>query len=144
MTMSLNGLGRFQCKFPLLQLVFALRVGRPSDMSAIICIEVYASFEFEPMLGVGEQLRELTATVGQLLERNEKDIRELGEVLYMGLGTDTITAFSLSPKDGDVVSSCSSILVTTKRQKCGNGDSSMSRVVDPQCVSRRTVSRRPH
>jgi hypothetical protein len=41
------------------------------------------------MLGAGELLRELTITVGQLLDRSAKDIREWDEVLHKGLGTDT-------------------------------------------------------
>ena len=33
------------------------------------------------MLGAGEQLRELTTTVGQLLDHDEKDVREWDKVL---------------------------------------------------------------
>ena len=51
-------------------------VRRPSDLLAVVCLEVYASFEFQPLLGAGEQLRKLTITVGQLLDRSAKDIRE--------------------------------------------------------------------
>ena len=53
------------------------RVHRPSDLSATVCLGVYASFEFQPMLGKGEQLRELTITVEQLLERSTQGLREL-------------------------------------------------------------------
>ena len=52
------------------------RVRSPSDPSATMCIEVYASFELQSMLGAGEQLRELTITVEQLLEHSAKDVRE--------------------------------------------------------------------
>ena len=45
-------------------------------MSATVCLEVYASFEFQPMLGAGEQLRRLTITVEQLLDRSAKAARE--------------------------------------------------------------------
>ncbi|KAG6374720.1 hypothetical protein JVT61DRAFT_4090 [Boletus reticuloceps] len=48
----------------------------PSDLTASICLEIYASFEFQPMLGSGEQLRELTVTVGQLLDRSANEGRE--------------------------------------------------------------------
>ena len=45
------------------------RVLKPSDLSAIVCLAVYASFEFQPMLGDGEQLRKLTITVEQLVQK---------------------------------------------------------------------------
>ena len=51
-------------------------VFRPSDLPASVCLEVYASFEFQHMLGVGEQLRKLTITVEQLLDSSAKDARE--------------------------------------------------------------------
>ena len=49
---------------------------RPSDLSATVCLEVYASSEFQPVLGAGEQLRNLTITVEQLLDRSAKDVRK--------------------------------------------------------------------
>jgi hypothetical protein len=54
------------------------RVPRPSDLSATVCLEVYASFEFQPMSGAasGELLRKLTITLEQLLDRSAKDVRE--------------------------------------------------------------------
>ena len=52
------------------------RVGRPSDPSAALCIEVYAAFKVQPALGAGEQLRNLMLTVEQLLDRSEKGIHE--------------------------------------------------------------------
>lgn len=45
---------------------------RPADSSATIHLGIYASFEFQPTLGQGETLRELTVTVQQLLDRNTK------------------------------------------------------------------------
>ncbi|KAF8119819.1 CHAT domain-containing protein [Boletus edulis] len=78
----------------------------PSDPSATVCLEVYASFEFQPMLGAGEQLRKLTITVKQLLDRGEKRI-----------------PFTLFPKDGNIVSPCSSIVVTVERRNDESGDS---------------------
>ena len=96
------------------------------------------------MLGAGEQLRKLTITVEQLLDRSAKDVREWDCVLHKVLGTDTMEAFTLFPKDGDVVSPCSSILVTVKRRKCENSDlsSSLSRVLGPHRVSERLLSTR--
>lgn len=58
------------------------RPRRPADMSATICLEVYASFEIQPTLGVGEQLRKLTMTAEQLLVSSAKDIRELNGILH--------------------------------------------------------------
>jgi hypothetical protein len=92
------------------------------------------------MLGAGEQLRNLTITMEQLLDHSAKDIREWDEVLHKGLGTHTMVAFTLFPEDGDVVSPCSSVSVTVKPRTCENSDSSASRVLGPHCVSRQLVS----
>ncbi|KAF8436571.1 CHAT domain-containing protein [Boletus edulis BED1] len=89
---------------------------RPSDPSATVCLEVYASFECQPMLGTGERLRKLTVTVQQLLDRSEKHI-----------------PFVFFPKDGSIVSPCSSIVVTVERRDDENNDSLISRVLDPPC-----------
>ncbi|KAF8125437.1 TPR-like protein [Boletus edulis] len=78
----------------------------PSDPSAPVCLEVYASFEFQPMLGAGEQLRKLTITVKQLLDRSEKHI-----------------PFIFFPKDGNIVSPCSSIVVTVEQCNDESSDS---------------------
>ena len=93
------------------------------------------------MLGTGEQLRELTITVEQLLDHSARDLREWDGILHKGRGTHTMAAFTFFrvPQDGDVVSACSSILVTIKRRECGNSDSSASRDLGPDCVSRRLV-----
>jgi len=96
------------------------------------------------MLGAGEQLRKLTVTVEQLLGHSAKDVREWDGFLPKGLGTHTIAVFTLFPKDGDVVSPCSSILVTLNRQNCQSSDSSASKVLGPHCVSRRLVATNPH
>ena len=56
-------------------------VRRPLDPSASVCVEVYASFEFQPMLGAGEQLRKLTITVEQLLNHSAKNTREWDRVV---------------------------------------------------------------
>ncbi|KAG6370035.1 hypothetical protein JVT61DRAFT_9866 [Boletus reticuloceps] len=68
------------------------------------------------MLGAGEQLRKLTITVKQLLDRAEKQI-----------------PFNFSPKDGNVVSPCSSIVVIVERRNYESSDSLTSRVLGPLC-----------
>ncbi|KAF8132578.1 TPR-like protein [Boletus edulis] len=87
-----------------------------SDPSATVCLEVYASFEFQPMLGAGEQLRKLTITVKQLLDRGEKHI----PLIFF-------------PKDGNVVSPCSSIVVIVEQRNDESSDSLASRVLGPLC-----------
>ena len=118
------------------------RVRRPSDLSTAVCLEVYASFEFQPTLGAGKQLRKLTITVEQLLDHSAKGIHEWEEVSHRGLVAHTTAAFTLFPKDGDGVSPCSSTLATVERQKCENSDSSASKALGPHSVSRRLVSTR--
>ena len=92
------------------------------------------------MLGDGEELRKLTITVERLLDRSAKDVGERDGILQKGLGTDTVAAFTFLPKDGDVVSPCSSISVTVKRRKCERSDPSTSRIIGPRSVSRRFMS----
>ena len=88
------------------------------------------------MLGDGEELRKLIITVEQLLDRSAKDIGERDGNLRKGL-SDTLAVFTFLPKDGDVVSPCSSISVTVKRRKCESSDSLTSSVMGHHCVSRR-------
>ncbi|KAI9566935.1 TPR-like protein [Boletus coccyginus] len=95
----------------------------PSDPSATVCLEIYASFELQPTLGAGEQLRELTITVEELLDCSAKDV-----------------PFTLLPMDGDVVSPCSSILVTAKHRSGGSRDSPASKVLAPHCSSTECVN----
>ena len=52
------------------------------------------------MLGGGEQLRGLTTTVGQLLDRSGQDVREWDGVLHKGLGTHTIQRLPSSQRTG--------------------------------------------
>ena len=92
------------------------------------------------MLGAGEQLRKLATTVEQLLDRSAKDFREWDDALHNDLGIHTMAAFTFFPKNGDVVSPCSSILVTVEQQKCDSSDSLGSRVLGPHSVSSRLVS----
>jgi hypothetical protein len=105
-------------------------------MSATFCLGIYASFEFQPMLGDGEELRTLTVTVERLLDLSAKDVGERDGILHKGLGADIVAAFTFLPKDGDVPSPCSSISVTVKRRKFEKSDSSASRSIGPYCVSR--------
>ncbi|KAF8119907.1 CHAT domain-containing protein [Boletus edulis] len=84
----------------------------PSDPSATVRLEVYATFEFQPILGTGELLRKISLTVEQLLDRSARQ--------------DPFTFF---PGDGDVVSPCSSILVTIEQWKDRSNDSSAWRVL---------------
>ena len=58
----------------------------PSVLSAAIRLEVYASFEFQPMLGSGEQLRNITITMGQLLDHSATGLRECQRALPMNFG----------------------------------------------------------
>ncbi|KAG6371215.1 TPR-like protein [Boletus reticuloceps] len=95
----------------------------PSDRSATVRLEVYASFEFQPMLGTGEHLRKLTITVDQLLDRSAKHI-----------------PFTLFPKNGDIVSPCSSIFVTVKQCNGESSDSLASRVLGPLCSTTGTLN----
>ena len=108
---------------------------RPPDPSAAIQLGIYASFEFQPMLGDGELLRTLALTVDQLLDRSSKDVREWDRVLHTGLSAYFISAFTFFPKDGDVASPCSSLLVTISRWHPGIGDLSEPRVFYRHCVS---------
>ena len=71
-----NGMGRSQCEAPYLPRVSSNRDCRPSDMSAIVRLAIYASFEFQPTLGQGELLRSLTVTVEQLLDRSARELRK--------------------------------------------------------------------
>ena len=52
------------------------RACSPSALSATVRLEIYASFEFQPVLGDGERLRTLTITVEQLSDRNAEGVRE--------------------------------------------------------------------
>ncbi|KAG6371295.1 TPR-like protein [Boletus reticuloceps] len=95
----------------------------PSDRSATIGLEVYASFEFQPMLGTGEHLRTLTITADQLLDCSAKHI-----------------PFTLLPKNGDIVSPCSSILVTVEQRNGESSDPTVSTVLGPLCSTIETLN----
>ncbi|KAF8443803.1 CHAT domain-containing protein [Boletus edulis BED1] len=95
----------------------------PSDRSATVALEVYASFEFQPMLGTGEHLQKLTITVDQLLDRSTRHV-----------------PFTLFPKNGDIVSPCPSILVAVEQRNGESSDSSASRVPGPVCSTTETLN----
>ncbi|KAF8552263.1 hypothetical protein OG21DRAFT_1486344 [Imleria badia] len=96
----------------------------PSDISTTVYIKVYASFEFQPMLGAGEQLREISITVEQLLDHSAKDV-----------------PFTFLLKDGDVVSPCSSVLIIVERRTCENCDSSALRELGPHYSTAESVGK---
>ena len=73
--------------------------------------------------------------VGQLLDHSAGDARELDVALHESPKAHTLTAFLFFPKDGDVVSPCSSISVTAKRQKYKKSEPYGSRVVVQHWVS---------
>ena len=58
----------------------------PSILSAVIRLEVYASFEFQPMLGSGEQLRKIMITMEQLSDRSATGVRACQQVFPMNIG----------------------------------------------------------
>ena len=58
----------------------------PSVLSAAVHLEVYASFEFQPMLGSGEQLRKITITMKELLDHSATGVRECQQVFPMDFG----------------------------------------------------------
>ena len=70
----------------------------PSVLSAAVRLEVYASFELQPMLGSGEQLRKITITVGQLLDRSATGVRECQQVLPMDFGLIHRDSVRFSPE----------------------------------------------
>ena len=71
---------------------------RPSVLSAVIRLGVYASFEFEPMLGSGEQLQKFAITVEQLLDCSATGIREFQHVLSVNFGHSVHDSIRFSPE----------------------------------------------
>ncbi|KAF8119323.1 hypothetical protein EV363DRAFT_1411208 [Boletus edulis] len=90
----------------------------PSDPSKTVCIEVNASSP-------------CWVPVNSCITVRDESVSGTG--FYTTLGTDTTAAFTLFPEDGDVVSPCSSILVTVKRLNDKRNDSSRSRCLVPFC-----------
>ena len=75
------------------EITIANIVCRSSDMSATIRLEVYASFEFQPMLGSGEQLQMLTTTVGQLLDRSTNDVCEWDAISHKSMHSQRYSVY---------------------------------------------------
>ncbi|KAG1783385.1 CHAT domain-containing protein [Suillus placidus] len=76
----------------------------PCEPSSIVRVGVYASFELGPMLCHGEVLRTFEISVGELLDRSEKS----HPIIFQ-------------PKQEEVVSSCTSLVVTVERRSDENG-----------------------
>ncbi|KAG2342069.1 hypothetical protein BDR05DRAFT_949327 [Suillus weaverae] len=76
----------------------------PCELSSIVRVGVYASFELGPMLCHGEVLRTFEISVGELLDRSEM--------------SDPII---FQPKQEEVVSSCTSLVVRVERRSDENG-----------------------
>ena len=70
----------------------------PSVLLAAVRLEVYASFEFQPMLGSGEQLQELTITMEQLLDHSATGVRECQQFLPMDFGHSHHNSIHFSPE----------------------------------------------
>ncbi|KAF8554005.1 hypothetical protein OG21DRAFT_1142435 [Imleria badia] len=73
------------------------RIILPLARPANVHFRIGASFEFAPVLGNGTSLRELHVSVGELLDHGEAAL-----------------LFTFSPEEGELVSSCSSLLVTVE------------------------------
>ncbi|KAG1842269.1 hypothetical protein DFJ58DRAFT_732128 [Suillus subalutaceus] len=71
----------------------------PCEPSSEVRVSVYASFELGPMLCHGEALRTLETSVGELLDCSEKS----HPIIFQ-------------PKQGEVVSPCTSLFVTVEQQ----------------------------
>ncbi|KAG2125692.1 CHAT domain-containing protein [Suillus clintonianus] len=71
----------------------------PCEPSSLVRVSVYASFELGPMLGHGEVLRTFEMSMGELLDRSEK-----------------LCPRVFQPKQAELVSPCTSLLVTVERR----------------------------
>ena len=71
----------------------------PSVLSATVRLEVYASFEFQPMLGSGEQLQEFTITIEQLLDHSATGVCECQQVLPFDFGHLRHGSVHFSPEE---------------------------------------------
>ncbi|KAG1722691.1 CHAT domain-containing protein [Suillus paluster] len=85
----------------------------PCEPSSRVRVRVYASFELDPMLGHGELLRTVETCVRELLDRS---------------GNSHSIIFQ--PKQGEVISSCTSLLMTTA-QPCHYEDDSLVHPITP-------------
>lgn len=97
-------------------------------------LRIGASFEFEPVLGNGTTLCELDVSVGELLDRSEATLRECHESELVPPGCSlALEAFTFSPEKGELVSSCSSLLVTVERGDGENEQAEYARRIPDVC-----------
>ncbi|KAG1718134.1 hypothetical protein EDB19DRAFT_1838547, partial [Suillus lakei] len=85
------------------------RIPLPSESSSKVRLSVYASFELGPILGNGELLRTFEISIGELLDRSEKLLRPVG-------CSRDIPAIFFQPKEGEVVSSCTSLFMAVEQR----------------------------
>ncbi|KAG1805634.1 CHAT domain-containing protein [Suillus variegatus] len=81
------------------------RLSLPCEPSSKVRVSVYASLEFGPMLCHGELLRTFEISVGELLDRSEKS----HPIIFQ-------------PKQEEVVSACTSLLITVGQQFSDQND----------------------
>ncbi|KAG2337380.1 hypothetical protein BDR05DRAFT_993055 [Suillus weaverae] len=80
----------------------------PYEPSSKVRVSVYASFELGPMLCHGELLRTFEISVRELLDRSEKSLLII-----------------FQPKQEEVVSACSSLLITLEQRLSGENDAAV-------------------
>ncbi|KAG1799047.1 CHAT domain-containing protein [Suillus plorans] len=80
----------------------------PCGPSSIVRVSVYASFELGPMLCHGELLRTFEISVRELLDRSEKSLPMI-----------------FQPKQGEVVSACTSLFMTVEQRLSDKKDSAV-------------------
>ncbi|KAG1791599.1 CHAT domain-containing protein [Suillus plorans] len=90
------------------------RILLPCDPSSKVWVSVYASFELGPMVCHGELLRTLEISIGELLDRSEKS----HPIIFQ-------------PKQGEVVSACTSLLMRVEKQVCDQNDAAVLRPLIP-------------
>lgn len=108
-------------------------------------LEIYGSFELQPVLGNGKPLRKLTITVEQLLDHSVQCIREWMDALCSKLDPHVTAAFAPSQENEDVVLPCPSLSITARRQKRKNNDPWVlsSRRVSGRIASTSPIDQRP-
>ncbi|KAG1797172.1 hypothetical protein EV424DRAFT_513535 [Suillus variegatus] len=84
------------------------RIVLPCDPSFKVRVSVYASFELGPMVCHGELLRTFEISVGELLDRSEKS----HPIIFQ-------------PKQGEVVSSCTSLFMRVEQQLSDQNDAAV-------------------
>ncbi|KAG1789916.1 CHAT domain-containing protein [Suillus variegatus] len=86
------------------------RIVLPCDPSSKVRVSVYASFELGPMVCHGEALRTFEISVGELLNRSEN-----------------LHPITFQPKQGEVVSACTSLFMRVEQQLCDQNDAAVLR-----------------